>query len=66
MRSGTRMEKLPHGLRRDRDVELTGRRGEPWVRRLVIAAFALVVGAALLGAVGQRHETGQAQRPKPR
>ena len=55
------MEKLPHGLRRDRHVELTGRRGEPWVRRLVIALFALVVAAALLGAAGQRHETGQAQ-----
>ncbi len=65
MRSG-RMEKLPHGLRRDHPVELTGRRGEPWVRGLVIVGFAPVVAGALLGAIGQRHETGQAQRPKPR
>jgi hypothetical protein len=42
------MEELPHGLQRDRHVELAGRRGEPRARRLVIALLALVVVAALL------------------
>jgi hypothetical protein len=55
------MEELPHGLRRDRHVELTGRRGEPWARRFVIALLVLVVAAALLGAVGQTQETLHAQ-----
>ncbi len=55
------MEELPHGLRRDRHVDLTGRRGEPWVRRLVIALLAVVVVVALLGAAGQNHTTGRAQ-----
>ena len=47
------METLPHGLRRDRHVDLDGRRGEPWVRRTVIAVLAVVVLAALLGFAGQ-------------
>ena len=47
------METLPHGLRRDRHVDLEGRRGEPWVRRSVIAVLAVVVLAALLGFAGQ-------------
>jgi hypothetical protein len=55
------METLPHGLQRDRHVDLAGRRGEPWVRRLVIAVLALVVVAALLGVAGQRHGAVRAQ-----
>ena len=55
------MEELPHNLRRDRHVELVGRAGEPWVRRSVIALLAIFVAATLLGAVGQVHETSQAQ-----
>jgi len=55
------METLPHDLSRDRHVDLKGRRGEPWVRRAVIALLATVVAAALLGAVGQSHTTGRAQ-----
>jgi hypothetical protein len=47
------METLPHGLRRDRHVDLTTRRGEPWARRALIALFTAVVAAALLGVVGQ-------------
>jgi hypothetical protein len=56
-------EPLPEGLDRDRHSELIGRAGEPWVRRGVIALLALVIVVALLGAVGQRHETVQAQAP---
>jgi hypothetical protein len=55
------VETLPHGLSRDRHLDLEGRRGEPWTRRLVIALLALAVGAALLGAVGQTHTTGRAR-----
>lgn len=55
------VETLPHDLSHDRHVELKGRRGEPWVRRVVIALLALVVAAALLGAVGQTHTTLRAQ-----
>lgn len=55
------METLPHGLRRDRHVELAGRRGEPWARRLVIALLALAVAAALLGVAGQSATTSRAQ-----
>ena len=55
------MEDLPHGLQRDRHVELAGRRGEPRVRRVVIGLLAVVVVAALLGVVGQRHGTVRAQ-----
>jgi hypothetical protein len=55
------METLPHGLSRDRHVDLEGRRGEPWARRLVIGLLALVVAAALLGAAGQTHTTKRAQ-----
>jgi hypothetical protein len=55
------VEALPHGLSRERHVDLEGRRGEPWARRVVIAVLALVVAAALLGAVGQSHTTGRAQ-----
>jgi hypothetical protein len=54
-------EPLPEGLDRDRHSELTGRAGEPWVRRGVIALLALVIVVALLGAFGQRHEIVQAQ-----
>jgi hypothetical protein len=57
------MEMLPHGLSRDRHVELKGRRGEPWARRVFIGVLALVVAAALLGAAGQSHTTGRAQAP---
>jgi hypothetical protein len=55
------METLPHGLRRDRHVELTGRRGEPWVRRAVVALLAVAVVAALAGAIGQSAGTLRAQ-----
>ena len=55
------MEALPHNLQRDRHVELTGRTGEPWVRRGVISLLALVVVAALLGAAGQTDQTSRAQ-----
>ncbi|MEJ7797932.1 MAG: hypothetical protein WKF42_05490 [Solirubrobacteraceae bacterium] len=48
------MEPLPHGLQRERHVDLAGRRGEPWVRRIVLALLALVVVGALLGAAGQQ------------
>jgi hypothetical protein len=55
------METLPHGLSRDRHLDLEGRRGEPRVRRIVIGLLALVVAAALLGAVGQSHTTLRAE-----
>ena len=55
------METLPGGLRRDRHVDLVGRRGEPWVRRSIISALAIVVVVALLGVVGQAHESVRAQ-----
>jgi hypothetical protein len=55
------VETLPHGLSRDRHVDLKGRRGEPWTRRLVIALLALVIGAALVGVAGQAHTTERAQ-----
>jgi hypothetical protein len=51
------MENLPEGLDRHRHVELERRSGEPWARRLVIALFAVVAVAALLGAFGQQHTT---------
>jgi hypothetical protein len=57
------MENLPEGLDRHRHVELKSRSGEPWARRIVIALFALVVIAALLGAFGQQHSTVAAQVP---
>jgi hypothetical protein len=57
------METLPQHLRRDRHVELVGRRGEPRARRTVIALLALVVLAALLGAAGQGDDVGHAQAP---
>jgi len=57
------METLPRHLRRDRHVELVGRRSEPWARRTVIALLALVVLAALLGAAGQGDDVGRAQAP---
>ena len=57
------METLPHGLQRDRHLELAGRRGEPWARRIVIGLLGLVVVAALLGTVGQSPTTLQAQVP---
>jgi hypothetical protein len=55
------MEELPHGLERGRHVELAGRRADPWLRRAAVALLALVVLAALLGAVGQSQETVRAQ-----
>jgi hypothetical protein len=55
------VQTLPSGLSRERHLELVGRRGEPWARRVAIAALTLVVAAALLGAVGQSHTTGRAQ-----
>jgi hypothetical protein len=51
------MDDLPLGLRRDRHVELRGQRGKPWMRRVVVALFAAVVVAALVGAFGQQDET---------
>ena len=55
------MDKLPHGLRRDRHVDLSTRHGEPWARRAIVALLAAAVIAALLGAVGQTPETLHAQ-----
>ena len=57
-------EPLPHGLQRDRHVELVGRAGEPWIRRTIVALFALVIAAALSGVFGQRHENVRAQSPE--
>jgi hypothetical protein len=55
------METLPHGLRRDRHVDLSDRRGEPWARRAIIAMLAAAIVAALLGAIGQTPQTLHAQ-----
>lgn len=54
-------EDLSIGLRRDRHVELRGRRSEPWWRRGVIAVLSLVVLAALAGLFGQPDQTARAQ-----
>ncbi|HEY1540371.1 MAG TPA: hypothetical protein VGF63_13290 [Solirubrobacteraceae bacterium] len=57
------MEALPHGLRRDRHVDLADRGGEPWMRRALIALLTLAVVIALLGVVGQTTTTLRAQVP---
>jgi len=57
------MVELAHGLRRERHVQLAGRAGEPWARRIIVALLAMVVVATLLGAVGQSHDTVRAQSP---
>jgi len=57
------MENLPEGLDRHRHVDLQSRNGEPWARRIVIALFAVVAVAALLGAFGQQHTTVAAHVP---
>lgn len=54
------MPELPHALRRDRHIDLTGRRKEPWVRRVVMALLAAVVIAALAGVFGQEERTARA------
>jgi hypothetical protein len=52
---------LSIGLRRDRHVDLRGRRAEPWWRRAVLLLMAAVVVAALAGVFGQQHETAHAE-----
>jgi hypothetical protein len=52
---------LSIGLRRDRHVELRGRRSEPWWRRGMLVALGAVVVAALAGVFGQQHETVHAE-----
>jgi hypothetical protein len=50
-----------HGhLSRSRDLELQGRTGEVWLRRLILALLALVIAAALLNVFGQRAVTSTA------
>jgi hypothetical protein len=55
------MDSLPHGLRHDRHVDLTARRGEPWARRALISLLAAVVVAALFDVAGQGAATRHAE-----
>lgn len=57
-------EGLPAQLDRARHVDLEGRRQQPAVRRLVVAALAGVALCALLNLFGQRTSTSRAQGPQ--
>lgn len=57
------MPELPHSLHRDRHVDLVGRRGAPWVRRVVVLALTAVVVAALAGAFGQEEDSARSAVP---
>lgn len=48
---------LPPSIDHDRHVSLTGRGGEPWTRRVLLALVTAFVVAALLGAFGQEDVT---------
>lgn len=52
------------GLRRERHLDLVGRRHEPWVRRVVVVALLAIVVLALAGRFGQPPVESRAQAPR--